>query len=61
MNAIWVRRFVDVLVAMFALVILGSLIQLVGSIMGDTFGTGRQCGVPDKRSSILVLRNIEFT
>lgn len=39
MNAIWVRRFVDVLVALFALVILGSLIQLVGSIMGDTFGT----------------------
>ncbi|EDL50010.1 DUF2975 domain-containing protein [Erythrobacter sp. SD-21] len=39
MNAIWVRRFVDALVALFALVILGSLIQLVGSIMGDSFGT----------------------
>ena len=39
MNAIWVRRFVDALVLLFALVIVASLIQLFGSIAGNTFGS----------------------
>lgn len=39
MNAIWVRRFVDALVVLFGLVILGSVVQLVGSIASDDFGS----------------------
>lgn len=39
MNAIWVRRFLDVLIVLFGLVIVASLVQVGGSIAGDTYST----------------------